>query len=109
MLDVYVSRVVQSWRSLRFRWFRFRNVPVISVAYFGWLTGRPQVVVSASGRYPQGWGSQTVYAYLVHENGDACATMHGESLAQIIGARYVDERTDWQRAEIESIRRKSNR
>lgn len=94
MLDLYTLKLAQLWRDLKFRWHRFRQIPVVSVQHFGQLTSRPQVVVSVSGMFAQGngWGSQSVYTWLVSENGDALATYHAKGLAQIIGAHYVDER-----------------
>lgn len=77
-----VRRIVEWWKSVR-------HPPVVRISRSGQATARPQVHVSAVGRH----GSQSVYTWDADEQGEACATMYGRSLAEIMQRRLVDERS----------------
>lgn len=74
----------------RFRqWYRqVRHPPVVLISRSGQLTPRPQVHVSACGMR----GLQGVYTWDANEQGEACATLYGKGLAEIMQRRLVDER-----------------
>lgn len=76
-----VSRLKHWWRG-------FRHPPVVSIAFSGQRTDRPQVHVSACGLN----GAQTVYTWDATDQGNACATMYGRGLALILQRRLVDQR-----------------
>lgn len=74
----------------QFRWWLrgIRRPPVVVIRYVGQLTLRPQVHVSAEGIN----GLIGVYTFDANLMGDAKATMYGQSLANIMQRRLVDER-----------------
>lgn len=76
------------WYVLRHKWRKFRNPPVVLIERFGQRTSRPQVIVSVHGV----GGSQTVYAWVDDVQGNACATMYGQGLADIMQRRLIDYR-----------------
>lgn len=77
-----ITRLLEWWKSVR-------HPPVVRICHSGQATPRPQVHVSACGRY----GSQGVYSWDADEQGEACATMYGRGLAEIMQRRLVDERS----------------
>lgn len=82
---------------LRLWWRRVRNPPIVEIWHAGQATPRPQVLVSVRGMY----GSQTVYTWDANDQGEACATMYGKGLADIMQRRLVDRRDPkWPRAEL---------
>lgn len=76
-------------RQIRQWWKQFRNPPVVVIRHFGQRTPQPKVCVSVAG-----WrGSQTVYTFDANDQGEACATMYGRGLAEIMQRRLVDQRS----------------
>jgi hypothetical protein len=67
---------------------RDRELGVVTIERWGQATPRPKVSVSAQGRR----GSQGVYTYDATEQGEACATLYGRGLAEILGVRLIDTR-----------------
>jgi hypothetical protein len=66
----------------------FRRPAVVTIKRWGQATSRPQVTVSVLSER----GSQSVYTFDCTEQGEASATMHGRSLAHILGLKLVDQR-----------------
>jgi len=72
-------------------WYRMRNpMGCVVITPWGQRTPRPQVSVGVASIR----GAQTVYTYDANDQGNASATMHGRSLARILGCRLVDERDE---------------
>lgn len=65
-----------------------RNPPTVVICRSGQATLSPKVhVVVSSAR-----GMQSVFTWNADDQGEACATLHGRSLAEIAGLRLIDER-----------------
>lgn len=69
-------------------WWQFRNPPYVEISHYAQATPRPRVSVSVVG--PN--GLQGVYDFSADEQGEASATMYGNSLARIVRRRLVDRR-----------------
>lgn len=73
------------------RWWRnLRNPPAVIISRSGQATSRPQVHVSVASVIG---GTQGVYTWDATDQGEACATMYGKGLAEIMQRRLIDERT----------------
>jgi|MicForSoiPHH12_O_1018301.scaffolds.fasta_scaffold02206_2 hypothetical protein len=76
------------FRRLRERQRHFRRPPVVLISHSGQLTPSPKVHVSVAGLN----GTQGVYTWDANDQGEACATMYGQGLADIMRRRLVDQR-----------------
>lgn len=70
-------------------WRNFRRPPAVVISRSGQATERPQVHVSVASIS----GSQGVYTWDATDQGEACATMYGRGLAEIMKRRLIDTRT----------------
>lgn len=74
---------------LQHAWRCWRYPPVVVICHAGQATPRPQVHVSVEGIN----GLQGVYTWDADAQGEACATMYGKGLAEIMQRRLIDKRT----------------
>lgn len=69
-------------------WQHYRRPPLVLIEYSGQRTPSPKVHVSVAGLT----GSQEVYTWDANEQGEACATLYGKGLADIVRRKLVDRR-----------------
>lgn len=67
---------------------RERDFGVVVIDHWAEHTPRPKVSVGVTSKR----GSQSVYTYEATEQGEACATLYGRGLAEILGVRLIDQR-----------------
>lgn len=67
---------------------RERDLGVVVIDRWAQATQRPKVSVGVNSRR----GSQSVYTYDATEQGEACASLYGKGLADILGVRLIDRR-----------------
>lgn len=75
-------------RRLRLWWKHLRRPPVVVISYSDRATDRRQVHVSVSGVR----GSLVLFICDATPDGEACASLVGTGLAEIVRCRLVDQR-----------------